>query len=102
MRRAYPPLLLLCAGAAAILLFPRGPRTPARQADQEPADEAPPPARAFREEGVGSCASTACHHGNGPRGARGSEYTTWANHDPHARAYSVLFDERSRTIQANL
>src|SRR4051812_13662241 len=52
--------------------------------------------------GVSSCAASACHHGNGPAGQVGSEYTTWASSDPHARAYLVLFDERSRAIQDNL
>src|SRR6266446_973799 len=49
-------------------------------------------------QGVATCASMACHHGNGPRGEKGSEYSTWATHDPHARAYSVLFDKRSQGI----
>jgi hypothetical protein len=43
-----------------------------------------------------------CHGANGPRGARGSEYTTWFAYDPHAQAYSVLFDPPSRGIQENL
>jgi hypothetical protein len=51
---------------------------------------------------VASCASAACHHGNGPPGSKGSEYTTWAARDPHARAYSVLFDERSREVVRTL
>jgi hypothetical protein len=72
-------------------------------------EAAPAPARdprlagqLYRLEGAGSCASVACHNDGGPRGAKGSEYTTWVTHDQHARAYSVLFDERSRRIQENL
>jgi hypothetical protein len=38
----------------------------------------------------------------GPRGFKGSEYATWVIHDRHARAWSVLFEERSRRIQDNL
>src|SRR5438067_10118118 len=34
-------------------------------------------------QGVASCASMACHHGNGPKGAWRSEYTTWVTYDPH-------------------
>ena len=46
--------------------------------------------------GVGSCTATACH------GARTdgnpiwrTAYTVWINQDPHAKAYSVLHEERS-------
>jgi hypothetical protein len=46
-------------------------------------------------QGVASCAATACHNANGPPGSKGSEYTTWAVSDPHARAFRVLFEERS-------
>jgi hypothetical protein len=49
-------------------------------------------------QGVASCASAACHHGNGPAGSKGSEYSTWASLDPHGRAASVLADERSHRI----
>jgi Cytochrome c554 and c-prime len=52
--------------------------------------------------GIASCAALACHHGNGPRGSRGSEYTTWAIYDPHAKAYEALLTERSRGIQDRL
>src|SRR5207249_1322642 len=45
-----------------------------------------------------SCAAAACHHGNEPAGSKGSEYTTWINKDPHARAYEVLFNDSSRQI----
>jgi hypothetical protein len=58
---------------------------------------------AYEYQGVASCASAACHHGNGPRGTKGSEYTTWiAQNDPHSRAYTVLFGRRSLTIEKNL
>jgi hypothetical protein len=56
----------------------------------------------FQYVGVASCTSSACHHKAGPRGAEGCEYTTWINDDPHAKAYSVLFNERSRHIEALL
>ncbi len=52
-------------------------------------------------QGVASCASTACHGGNGPKGSKGSEYTTWVLYDKHTRAYNVLFDERSKIIEKN-
>jgi hypothetical protein len=52
--------------------------------------------------GTASCASTACHGANGPQGSGRSEYSTWAGHDKHNRAYSVLFNDRSVRIAANL
>jgi hypothetical protein len=53
-------------------------------------------------QGVGSCAAAACHNANGPRASKGSEYTTWATHDPHANAYVILFNPQSLQIQKNL
>lgn len=52
--------------------------------------------------GVASCASMACHHGNGPRGSPGSEYSTWVAVDPHAKAYRVLFNPESRRLHESL
>ncbi len=52
--------------------------------------------------GTASCATSGCHHDNGPRGCRGSEYTTWITWDPHARAYAVLYDPLSRDIVTRL
>ncbi len=53
--------------------------------------------------GVGSCAATACHGGRRePLDLKGSEYSFWGSYDPHTRAFSVLFDDRSRRIEKNL
>jgi hypothetical protein len=52
--------------------------------------------------GVASCASTSCHNVNGPRGSPRSEYSTWAGYDKHARAFQVLYDDRSTRIARNL
>jgi len=49
----------------------------------------------FRVQGVGSCAAAGCHNANGPAGSEGSEYSTWADRDKHARAYEVLREPRS-------
>jgi hypothetical protein len=51
--------------------------------------------------GVSSCASAACH--GGPISADPSQkwrsaYSVWATLDKHSRAYSVLFENRSRQI----
>jgi hypothetical protein len=65
-------------------------------------DERPSPSLPHEFAGVASCAALACHHGNGPRASKGSEYTTWAIYDPHAKAYEALQNERSRGIQERL
>ncbi len=54
----------------------------------------------FQYVGVSSCAAAACHHKEGVRGTEGCEYTTWIETDPHRNAYAVLFNERSRRIEA--
>jgi len=51
--------------------------------------------------GVSSCTAASCH-GGGIKGARGSEWNTFADCDPHYRAYSALLDERSTRILKNL
>ena len=53
-------------------------------------------------QGVASCASSSCHHENGPKGSKRSEYDTWAGYDKHARAFQVLYSERSERIARNL
>jgi hypothetical protein len=53
-------------------------------------------------QGVASCSTAGCHNGNGPRGTPGSEYSTWMLHDPHAQAYAVLWDDKSRQIARHL
>jgi hypothetical protein len=50
--------------------------------------------------GVGSCTATGCHGGGHSDRIVGSEYNIWIAADPHAQAYSTLFDDRSlRMIQ---
>lgn len=53
-------------------------------------------------QGAGTCSAMGCHNANGPKGSWGSEYSTWIAHDPHARAYEVLFNDKSKTIIRNL
>jgi hypothetical protein len=52
----------------------------------------------FKYQGTASCASMDCHHGTGPAGMKGSEYSLWADRDPHSKAYAVLFEERSKAM----
>jgi Cytochrome c554 and c-prime len=63
--------------------------------DVPPAASGIRPAPTFRVQGVGSCAAAGCHNANGPAGSEGSEYSTWAGRDKHARAYEVLREPRS-------
>ena len=44
---------------------------------------------------MAGCAAAACHHGNGERGTKGSEYSTWVAVDPHARAFNALHKPES-------
>lgn len=58
-------------------------------------------AKSWKVLGVSSCSAAACH--NAPLGPtpKRSEYAHWISRDKHARAYAVLFEERSQRIQAN-
>lgn len=44
----------------------------------------------------------ACHNGFGDKGSARSEYTTWVMHDQHAKAYEVLFSDRSQRMAKSL
>src|SRR5437868_5996935 len=78
---------------------------------RSPGSDAPGPAAARAADnggtgdrwvGVATCASGACHGaGEGP-GTKRSEYTTWAGFDNHARAFAVLYEERSDRMCRNL
>jgi Cytochrome c554 and c-prime len=62
-------------------------------------DEAAPPAKQpWRLVGVGSCTAAGCHGAGHTDRTFKSEYNVWISQDPHARAYSILFDERSQRI----
>lgn len=55
--------------------------------------------------GVGSCASSLCHGAIEPwkkSGVLQNEYVTWSRRDKHARAYTVLLNERSKEIASRL
>ena len=96
MRRLFP-LLASLGVAVAWAAHPRiTPPPVVRRADQPAARDA------LQYQGTASCATASCHHGNGPRGSKGSEYTTWAVHDPHTRAYADLLAPRSRRMVRHL
>ncbi|MBI3950138.1 MAG: hypothetical protein HY314_06760 [Acidobacteria bacterium] len=71
--------------------------------------EATPPAQAssgpaldgFKFTGAGSCSSSNCHGGVSSRAdkrIRQDEYSAWVIKDKHARAYDVLFNEKSKRM----
>ncbi len=100
MQPGYGRLMLAAAVAVSVwTVWPRspvagvGPSGPGRHTGFAPNLE---------YVGVSSCASMACHHKNGPKGSKGSEYTTWQTYDLHAKAYTVLYDRRSKIIEKNL
>ncbi len=93
MRPARPLLLgLIVAGSLTCGARPQPPKR-LEEARSLPGVQA---------QGVASCAAAACHNGNGPRGRKGSEYSTWMAVDPHSRAYSVLYNDRSRRMAKKL
>lgn len=52
--------------------------------------------------GSGSCNGRGCHGAVATPGTVGSEYQTWMAEDPHAGAFLVLFNDRSRSIREHL
>ena len=96
------PRLLFWAGIllffAVLLVWKIGPSTAgtgSQPASVNPELIHPPPGRSFRYAGAGSCSAAACHNGPSSKGVLGSEYALWVSEDRHARAYEVLFNERS-------
>lgn len=83
--RGLPWLLAWCAGPAAAQVLPDQSRD--------------------RTLGVVSCASSLCHGSiaswNGSP-VNQNEYVVWSRLDKHARAYTLLLNEKSRRIAANL
>ena len=55
--------------------------------------------------GVASCANSGCHGSTQPLQSTRvlqNEYYTWLNSDRHARAYNILFNDRSARIARNM
>jgi hypothetical protein len=92
---------LMLAAAVAVSVWIVWPRSPVIGVAPGPADRTTGFAPDLQYVGVASCASMACHNRNGPKGSKGSEYTTWQAYDAHAQAYAVLYDYRSKIIEKN-
>jgi hypothetical protein len=95
-------ILVLVAGVAGGLAW-----TFLREPERYEAPPAPPAtsARAVSALGVASCSGRSCHGSLEPTANPQSwqtEYTHWLSDDPHARAYHLLFEPRSRDIAERL
>jgi hypothetical protein len=71
--------------------------------------ESSPAAHRFRFVGSASCSASNCHGGDGSRTVQGTgdplspqAYSMWAQQDPHARAFRVLYDKKSQQIAERL
>lgn len=103
-------VFLVLAGLGGGALFgPTAPPQAVAQGDAPAQPYAVGPMSGTPSAGL-SCAAASCH-GGGRAGEKGSEHSTWAMdltrnppvaHDPHARAYRVLFNDVSVTIAKNL
>jgi len=123
MRSRFPrsnrPIAALTAAVVPLLaLLTAAAPAPARQTAEpqappsRPAETPPPPgtpgaapAEPGRYIGVATCASATCHGSTVPLDVNPvlqNEYYTWLQQDRHARAYEVLFDERSKIIAHHL
>ncbi len=83
---------------------PGAPGTGAPATGAVPGLAAPPAEKGFYL-GPTSCGSSSCHGSVTPRrelGVRQDEYFIWQKKDLHARAYGVLFNDRSRVIAHRL
>src|ERR1044071_3630529 len=70
---------------------------------QQPSDRVT--AQPNRYVGVASCVNSGCHGATQPLNATRilqNEYYTWLNNDTHARAYNILFNDRSARIARNM
>ncbi|MBW3540367.1 MAG: cytochrome c family protein [Planctomycetes bacterium] len=105
-------LTLPLAAAGGWLLFARSGVAvePSSLGRSLPAAQVPPSPDGETTErryvGAAGCAAANCHGGGGYRGGQqdplGSEYTWWAQKDPHADAFAVLYNDESRLIVRNL
>lgn len=99
----------LALSLAALLLVAQSPSHPVPQSPSNPATQQPATQPGDRATGhflgVASCVNSGCHGSTQPLNATHvlqNEYYTWLNNDTHARAYNVLFNDRSARIAKNM
>lgn len=100
MRRVSIRLLFGSALIGGLALLWAQSAASGKPARVKPSDEEGPAPLPLGDKlmGTASCASMSCHNVNGPRGTKRSEYSTWTGFDKHARAYHVLYEDRSERI----
>ncbi|MBI1314574.1 hypothetical protein GC176_25045 [bacterium] len=113
-RQPHLRLLIAAAALAGLTWFGRPSRgvepggvqialqTSARTSDSGEASSSAVSVDQSQYVGVAGCAAANCHGRDGSRGVLGSEYSIWIQDDPHARAYTDLFNETSQGIAAAL
>jgi hypothetical protein len=89
-------IVIVCAVLAVTMFSSFGSNSPVPAS--RPASD---PKFVAKFQGVSSCASAACHGGDGRSSAEGCEFRTWANDDKHAAAYRTLFSDRSKLMLRN-
>jgi hypothetical protein len=106
MKRLLLPIAALALISAAPVQQPPAPAQPAPAPAAAPApvpDE--PEGKKGTYIGVASCANGGCHGSTQPLNVTRilqNEYFTWLNNDRHARAYNVLFNDRSARVAKNM
>ncbi|UUX48631.1 cytochrome c family protein [Nisaea acidiphila] len=89
---------IIITGSIALLAFAAGPRESSATPDL-------PQYRSDVHVGVTSCAGSTCHGAATPfekSVVLQNEYVTWSQKDSHAKAYTVLMNDASKRIAANL
>ncbi len=77
----------------------------AQQPPEQPSNRATEQPTTGKYIGVASCVNSGCHGSTQPLNATRilqNEYYTWLNNDTHARAYNILFNDRSARIARNM
>ncbi len=114
MRRIVKPFLITCGIVCSLCLVfasrPRAADAPTSRSGSEPAANVQTASKLdsvhaatdFRYVGSASCAAAACHGGDGSGQSWQSSYSTWAQKDAHAGAFTVLYNAESRLMAKNL
>jgi hypothetical protein len=98
-------ILGIVVGSLVWLAWPKRPISapaPGQAAAAKPLDAVRPSSLLT---GTASCAGRSCHGSLEPLNRTGSwqqEYTLWTSHDPHTRAYQILFDPPAKEMARRL
>ena len=98
--RRWLSLLTLGLMSIPLVLWWQGMPLNAIGQEELPAPRRAPDSPQYR--GAGSCAAAACHNSHIVNANAASEFAIWSSQDRHAKAYEVLFEERSTLIQKHL